>query len=62
MVPVEKPKTNEKFASRKKIRKWKTGIKVDSIMSINSIFAAISELSRSEVDLDRRNTLVTLFT
>jgi hypothetical protein len=24
MVPVERPKTNEKFASRVKIRKWKT--------------------------------------
>jgi hypothetical protein len=28
MVPVERPKTNEKFASREKIRKWKTGLKV----------------------------------
>jgi hypothetical protein len=27
MVPVERPKTNEKFASREKIRKWKTGIR-----------------------------------
>ena len=27
LVPVERPKTNEKFASREKIRKWKTGIK-----------------------------------
>jgi hypothetical protein len=27
MVPVERPKTNEKFASREKIRKWKTGLK-----------------------------------
>jgi hypothetical protein len=27
MVPVERPMTNEKFASREKIRKWKTGIK-----------------------------------
>jgi hypothetical protein len=27
MVPVARPKTNEKFASREKIRKWKTGIK-----------------------------------
>jgi hypothetical protein len=26
MVPVERPKTNEKFASREKIRKWKTGL------------------------------------
>jgi hypothetical protein len=26
MVPVARPKTNEKFASREKIRKWKTGI------------------------------------
>jgi hypothetical protein len=25
MVPVERPKTNKKFASREKIRKWKTG-------------------------------------
>jgi hypothetical protein len=25
MVPVERPKTNEKFASREKILKWKTG-------------------------------------
>ena len=24
-VPVARPKTNEKFASREKIRKWKTG-------------------------------------
>jgi hypothetical protein len=29
MVPVEKPKTNEKFASREKIRKWIIGIKAD---------------------------------
>jgi hypothetical protein len=27
MVPVERPKTNEKFASREKILKWKTGLK-----------------------------------
>jgi hypothetical protein len=27
MVPVERPKTNEKFASSEKILKWKTGIK-----------------------------------
>ena len=27
MVPVERPKANEKFASPEKIRKWKTGIK-----------------------------------
>jgi hypothetical protein len=27
MVPVEKPKTNEKFASREKILRRKTGIK-----------------------------------
>jgi hypothetical protein len=26
LVPVERPKTNEKFSSREKIRKWKTGI------------------------------------
>jgi hypothetical protein len=26
MVQVERPKTNEKFASRDKNRKWKTGI------------------------------------
>ena len=26
MVPVERPKTNKKFASREKIRKWKTGL------------------------------------
>jgi hypothetical protein len=29
MVPVERPKTNEKFASREKILKWKTGFKAD---------------------------------
>jgi hypothetical protein len=27
MVSVEKPKTKEKFGSREKIRKWKTGIR-----------------------------------
>jgi hypothetical protein len=27
MVPVERPKTNEKFASREKILKWKTGFR-----------------------------------
>jgi hypothetical protein len=27
MVPVERPKTNEKFASLEKILKWKTGFK-----------------------------------
>jgi hypothetical protein len=27
MVPVERPKTNEKFASREKIRKWETGLR-----------------------------------
>ena len=31
MVPDEKPKTNENFASREKICKWKTGIKGDSL-------------------------------
>jgi hypothetical protein len=30
MVPVDKPKTNGKFASREKIRKWKTGINHDN--------------------------------
>jgi hypothetical protein len=27
MVPVERPKTYEKFASREKILKWKTGFR-----------------------------------
>jgi hypothetical protein len=27
MVPVERPKTNEKFASREKILRWKTGLR-----------------------------------
>jgi hypothetical protein len=27
MVPVERPKSSEKFVSREKIRKWKTGIR-----------------------------------
>jgi hypothetical protein len=27
MVPVERPKTNKKIASREKIRKWKTGLR-----------------------------------
>ena len=31
MVPVERPKTNEKFASREKILKWKTGFTVSSV-------------------------------
>ena len=26
MVPVDRPKTKEQFASREKIRKWKTGL------------------------------------
>jgi hypothetical protein len=26
MVPVDRPKTNKKFASREKIRKWKIGL------------------------------------
>jgi hypothetical protein len=27
MVPVDRPKTKEQFASREKIRKWKSGLK-----------------------------------
>ena len=30
MVPVERPKTNKKFASREKIRKWKTGLRSEA--------------------------------
>jgi hypothetical protein len=37
MVPVEKPKTNEKFASGEKIRKWKTGIR-KMISTASSIY------------------------
>jgi hypothetical protein len=33
MVPVERPMTNEKFASREKIRKWKTGIREGNLIS-----------------------------
>jgi hypothetical protein len=31
MVPVERPKTNEKFASSEQIRKWKTGLRDTSL-------------------------------
>jgi hypothetical protein len=31
MVPVERPKTNEKFASREKILKWKTGLRAAQV-------------------------------
>jgi hypothetical protein len=35
MVPVERPKTNEKFALREKIRKWKTGIRMITLLTID---------------------------
>ena len=35
LVPVERPKTNEKFASREKIRKWKTGIRKQKTLKIS---------------------------
>jgi hypothetical protein len=38
MVPVERPKTNEKFASREKIRKWKTGIRPSKKLFFSSGF------------------------
>jgi hypothetical protein len=46
MVPVERPMTNEKFASREKIRKWKTGIS-----------AVIAEIVMQEIEAIAINTL-----
>jgi hypothetical protein len=37
MVPVETPKTNEKFASREKILKWKTGIRPWAVCARNCL-------------------------
>jgi hypothetical protein len=36
LVPVERSKTNEKFASREKIRKWKTGLTTCAFLRVQN--------------------------
>jgi hypothetical protein len=48
MVPVERPKTNEKFASREKILKCKTGFRLFAFPSIVAILPPLSPFSRKE--------------
>ena len=56
MVSVERPKTNEKFASREKIRKWKTGL------STAQLRARGCQLKLFEITNDRRPKCVCALT
>jgi hypothetical protein len=52
MVPVERPKTNEKFASREKILKWKTGLKERSDWLLRElIFRKVEQFSLGKIIL-----------